>query len=101
MTPQNAKQFLPLITALAEGKTIQILTPNGRWLDMDAPSFAEAPTLYRIKPEKKKGWVNIYNGWTAACAYQFSDTKEQADERAASRNRTACIEIEYEEGQGL
>lgn len=54
-------------------------------------------------PEKHKGWVNI-NG-NARCAPGMStggfyETREEAD-KWGSDGRVACVEIEFEEGQGL
>ena len=50
MNREEAAQFLPLVQALAEGKTIQIYSA-GTWRDLDSPSFATSIDLYRVKPE--------------------------------------------------
>lgn len=56
---QQAKKILPIIQAFAEGKIIQSIRINGRWIDLDikAPlsitSVIEEPQKYRIKPEPK------------------------------------------------
>jgi len=54
MNKDNAKDFLPLVQALADGKTIQY--HNGsEWLDMTRPTFVdEFVKNYRIKPEPRK-----------------------------------------------
>jgi len=44
-------------------------------------------------PIKHKRWVNIYPSTVHA-------TREEADSGAA-RNRIACIEVEFEEGEGF
>lgn len=49
MTQKEAKKFLPLIQALADGKIIQLKTDN-TWIDIDCPKFTCDPYLYRIKP---------------------------------------------------
>ena len=54
MTPQQAKELLPIITAFAEGKEIQVQYPNGTWYKLVNPSFDEASHLYRIKPEPQR-----------------------------------------------
>lgn len=62
MNASNAKDYLPLVHALAEGKVIQIVSealPSG-WMDLDDPLFVESPCLYRIKPEPREIWVNEY-----------------------------------------
>lgn len=54
MNSQNAKQYLPLIQALAEGKTIQVLEVfnfSPYWKDLDEFVFNKSPDNYRIKPE--------------------------------------------------
>ena len=51
-------EFLPLLNALAEGKTIQYLTLGGEWKDAKInyiSDFTEddEPEYYRIKPESQ------------------------------------------------
>lgn len=50
MNKDTAKDYLPLVQALAEGKTIQTIY-NGEWFDLPDVSFSGAANLYRIKPE--------------------------------------------------
>ena len=56
-------------------------------------------------PVRKKGWINIYKHSSYENASTVHPTKKAADEMAAcnslSLKRTACIEVEFEEGQGL
>ena len=52
MTREEAKELLPVIQAYVEGKTIQLLRPEGFWEDYDNPSFYVGDK-YRIKPEQK------------------------------------------------
>jgi len=60
MTPERAKQFLPLMTAFADGKTIQF--DNGvRWLERDEYMFTSSLEYYRIKPEPQRVYVNIHH----------------------------------------
>ena len=51
MNKDNAKQFLPLVQALAAGKIIQHKDLQGRWVDGDSYLFYEDPENYRVKPE--------------------------------------------------
>ena len=53
MTPQIAKELLPIIKAFSEGKTIQYSNIDKKWVDIESPSFNYEPSLYRIKPEQK------------------------------------------------
>lgn len=52
MTSEQAKQLLPIIKALSEGKTIQFKQSSG-WRDTKNFSFDAPPEYYRIKPEPK------------------------------------------------
>jgi hypothetical protein len=58
MNKENAKDYLPLVQALAEGKTIQVAfhfgTNDVRWEDMDEFSFCDPAERYRIKPEPRR-----------------------------------------------
>lgn len=52
MNKHNAKEFLPLVQALADGETIQVKTDEDPviWLNIDCPAFDKTPEDYRIKP---------------------------------------------------
>ena len=52
MTKEDIKEFMPLMQAMLEGKTIQLLD-GGKWLDVYETDFHESPERYRIKPEPK------------------------------------------------
>lgn len=52
MTREEVKAKLPIITAFAEGKTIQIKSKD-KWADLEEPDFRCSPDKYRIKPEPK------------------------------------------------
>lgn len=59
MNKDNAKEFLPLVQALAEGKTLQYYSHSAaQWKDMAAVNFIYERARYRVKPEriKKKMW---------------------------------------------
>ena len=53
MTREEAKELLPIIQALAEGKTIEVLHPNGGWTETDKVYFNLPSNHYRIKEEPK------------------------------------------------
>ena len=50
MTKEQAKEFLPIITAFAEGKTIEAKGNDNTWNEVRYPSFGNGPENYRIKP---------------------------------------------------
>ena len=69
MKLSQAKEYLPLIQAAAEGKTIQIYTPScpiwqdmtgDVWGDLFGDDDSERGVAYRIKPEPR------LRPWTAA-----------------------------------
>lgn len=54
MNRQEAKEWLPIIQAWAEGKPIQYQTDSGSWSDINKDLYAGShPSKYRIKPESK------------------------------------------------
>lgn len=61
MNKENAKYYLPLLTALSEGKTIQMKVGEV-WIDQSYLMFDSNHTHYRIKPERTKialSWDDI------------------------------------------
>jgi hypothetical protein len=96
MTPEHAKELLPIITAFANGEEVQYKNTRGQW---DIPdeyglSFIERPDYYRIAPKPRKFWVNEYQGFPSMSSVGFHPTKKEADEAAGS-NRVACYELEF------
>ncbi len=59
MNKDNAKDYLPLVQALADGKVIQgHMYRSQQWEDMDGDiAFDGPPSDYRIKPEPREIWV--------------------------------------------
>lgn len=56
ITKDNAKQWLPLVRAMAEGKTIQVRGDMGGWFDVVSgclTDLRDGVARYRIKPEPK------------------------------------------------
>lgn len=74
MNKDTAKDYLPLVQALAEGKTIQVINSDGSWTDLINFVMMEDASKYRIKPEPKKQWCRMYLvkgviGNTGECFY--------------------------------
>lgn len=61
MNKDNAKDYLPLVQALAEGKTIQCEFIPGIWEDNPCPGWSMEARHYRVKPEPMTVWINMYN----------------------------------------
>lgn len=67
MTRERTKLLLDtgVLQAWAEGKEIQIkFIPNGQWVDFtgEEPHFPSTKFEWRVKPEPRRWWVNIYPG---------------------------------------
>lgn len=58
MNKDNAKNYLPMVQALAEGKSIQWKHRTMGWIDSNELSDAYPASDYRIKPEPREIWVN-------------------------------------------
>lgn len=77
MTRENAKDFLPLVHALAEGKTIQILYDDIGWEDCNSDiAFCYPIENYRVKPETEyapfKSIEELINCWKEKCNTEFN-----------------------------
>jgi hypothetical protein len=59
MKKENAKDFLPLVQALADGKTIQFRhNASAPWVDMSSEfGFGYPLENYRIKPEPREWFL--------------------------------------------
>ena len=94
MNAQNAKEFLTLIQAMANGKTIQDNYPDGVWrntswietIDNDASS-------YRIKPEPRtfEMWLDPDTGCVRTIEI-LNDTPETDSE---ANNGSLCVPAEF------
>ena len=62
MTKETAHLYLPLLQALANGKTLQCKDITGEWSDLLNVTLAQEPQHYRIKPEPRvwKVWVDSH-----------------------------------------
>lgn len=60
MNSSNAKDYLPLIQAMAEGKQIQAIDFSGAWVDRNELNFTGPLANYRITPESKlRAWTHL------------------------------------------
>lgn len=81
MNSSNAKDYLPLVQALAEGKVIQRRTFScDPWKDCQDPDFTLSIANYRIKPEPREIWVNHYHN--LRLLDQICHSKDEANNRA-------------------
>jgi hypothetical protein len=94
MNKYNAAAFLPIVQALVNGKTIEYHTEldGGKWTEVTEVEFTSKPEQYRIKPDPRKIWVNIYPDG----ALQAYPTKEKAQQycgRAVVRIAVPFVEV--------
>jgi hypothetical protein len=100
--------YADLLTAVALGAQLQAKRSEDRlWEDTSAAhflmnvahAFPDGTLAYefRIKPETKIVWLNIYSDASRVRAH---DTRSAAD-LYSSFDRIACIQITYTPGEGL
>lgn len=86
MNKENAAQYLPLVQALADGKTIQVNHAFGEWIDCFEVKLAGEPENYRIKPEPRKSWYRVAEFgdhgkvWVITCCEGFPESEASRGE---------------------
>lgn len=92
MNASNARDYLPLVQALAEGKQIQFGHENYGWKDVDNVITSNPASSYRIKPEPREIWVNRFpDGHDGLTWYEA----EEAAHRAYGR--VGAVKVRYRE----
>ena len=99
MTPERAKELLPIIQAFAEGKQIQT-RPNDEfsWQDVAQPCWDDKQQ-YRIKPEKKVGYA-ILRTHTNLLSMKVHKTEAEAQKELSmwqASEKCRVVKIEWEE----
>lgn len=88
----------PVVGYIGDSNKPTVWTANGR----KQAGLITSEDLMNAPPPKQVRYVNIYGDGreTMAGMFRFNLTRAEADEKAQSTNRrTACIRIEYTEGQ--
>lgn len=68
MKRSDAKNYLPLIEAFAEGKEIEVKDIHGKWVPAgEAVAFSLNPEHYRIKPEPRVFYCFEWNDGSFSC----------------------------------
>ncbi len=98
MTKDEAIEYLPLIAALAEGKTIQFKGSDfasDEWRDvLYMNTEVYSARCFRIKPEPKVIWVNEYeNGYGTPHESLESATVNGGNPKAIVRSAVKYIEV--------
>lgn len=62
MNKEDAHLYLPLVQALADGRTLQAKDIQGKWFDLDNIALGGGSEHYRIKPEPRVWtvWIDQY-----------------------------------------
>lgn len=94
MNKDNAKDYLPLVQALAEGKVIQSYDNYGRFTDLIDVSFDDLAANYRIKPEPREIWANRYESGREVSGYV---SRGQAVQQAYEAGERGAVQVLYRE----
>jgi hypothetical protein len=73
MNKENAKDYLPLVHALADGKIVQTKF-NGLWHDYGEMAFSLPPEDYRIKPTPRTFVIYVNKHTHQICHQNRSDS---------------------------
>ena len=91
MNKETAKDYLPLVEALANGKVIQHRNAGG-WYDASHVFFDNPAHEYRIKPEPREVWISRFpDGHDGLTWYET----EEAAHRAYGR--VGAVQVRYRE----
>ena len=101
MKRENVEKNIGVISAFADGKTIQILNERGEWVDLTEREglpigiLEEEPNNFRVKPEPKyRSFANAEECWQEMLKHQpFGWVKE--------KKRNVRTEINYIHNDGV
>lgn len=78
MNKNNAKDYLPFVQALADQKTVQMLS-GCSWSDLEGDiNFTFPPEFYRVKTTPMECWVLRYEGGSSLVFYSECNALEHA-----------------------
>ena len=83
MNKDNAKDYLPLVQALADGKELEWLNRCGQWEPMAHPEFGFEPERYRVKLALRERWVAEYTAKSGSLRMWVYETETEARETAS------------------
>jgi hypothetical protein len=90
MNKDKAKELLPLIKALADGKTIQE-DVYGQWLDAECPTFYREVWNYRVKPEPRT--FDVWRNEITKKVIAVEDGDHDKDKRFSEWERITVQEV--------
>lgn len=87
MTQEEAKDFLPMIQAYANGKTIEMRHCKG-WKEIREPKFVGDPSSYRIKSDGFRPFKN-----PTECLVEMAKHKPFGQIKSTIDNLSQIIEV--------
>lgn len=104
MTNERTEQLLAsgVLQAWAQKKPIQrmkISYFNDTWTDLppvENPDFADSDYIWRVKPEPRRWWANLYFNDAIPFKGFLYDSRDAAD-RNAGEHRTECVQVQVHE----
>ena len=94
MNKDNAPEYLPLVQALAEGKTIQGKISATRWADDESPDFQSyPPEFYRVKPEPEELWLVFFPDGKYTDHSSLELAKKVSESRVVDTKIFHCTEV--------
>ena len=94
MKRENVKKNIGVISAFADGKTIQILNERGEWVDLTEREglpigiLEEEPNNFRVKPEPKyRSFANAEECWQEMLKHQPFGWVKEKKTKCANRNK--------------
>ena len=93
MTPQQAKELLPIITAFAEGKAVEYLNIEGEWETATKTICFDCQiNRYRIKRDPIKAWAVVFKSGPPNVLFSSKDNAE-----LYCKDEGKCEVVELEE----
>lgn len=83
-------QIIEVTAAFKAGKKIQY-NSRGKWYDDPCPTWNFSGVRYRVKPEPREWWLNVYNSGVSVCSTVCS-TEDAANAYSASY-RIECVHV--------
>lgn len=97
MTPKQAKELLPILQAIADGRQIEERRDgHDVWGKFEPGDILMSSYQYRVKPEPLKAWV-VFCGHENDSVSLFREPPPEW----ALRGAIAIHEVTVEEGEGL
>ena len=99
MDRNQAKDMLPIIQALAEGKHIQLKDKTGNWMDIDFINVELCnPNVYRIKPGPKyRPFANAEECWQEMLKHEpFGYTYDRLNNIRDCITKVATTGVSYD-----